>query len=217
VDAEAFEQYKQLKAGDAFIDGALTDLIAEVERLSAIVEKHIDPSQVMLTHMNIQNGSLDIGLEGGPVRIFASSFTEFFKESQASNYIEMQISSTDPEIGELTCTLQRKHGKTPHQLRAEAERARDEAHAEVERLRQSGAAHCDALQRAGTAAGLLAGDDLHRYLVPAIERLHESLASAEEIIRKEMPPLWTCPECFTVFDPREQYKDAARDNGAPNV
>lgn len=104
---------------------AVLALIEEVERLSAIVEKHIDPKQVMLTGLNVQNGSFDLGLEGGPVRLFAAAFAEYFKESPASNYIEMQLGSTDPEIGDLVCTLQRKQGKTPHALRREAERERD--------------------------------------------------------------------------------------------
>lgn len=104
---------------------AVLALIEEVERLSAIVEKHIDPKQVMLTGLNVQNGSFDLGLEGGPVRLFAAAFAEYFKESPASNYIEMHLESADPEIGELVCTLQRKQGKTPHALRREAERERD--------------------------------------------------------------------------------------------
>jgi hypothetical protein len=102
---------------------AVLELIAEVERLSAIVEKHIDPKQVMMTGLNVHNGSFSMGLEGGPVRIFAAAFADYFKESPASNYIEMHLASTDPEIGELICTLQRKQGKTPHALRREAEEA----------------------------------------------------------------------------------------------
>lgn len=43
--------------------------------------------------------------------------------------------------------------------------------AELDRLRAAAEAHGDALQRAATAAGLLAGDDMHTMLVPAIERL----------------------------------------------
>lgn len=39
------------------------------------------------------------------------------------------------------------------------------------RLRTTGAAHHAALQRAGTAAGLLAGSDLHSDLAPAIASL----------------------------------------------
>ena len=99
------------------------ELIAEIERLSTIVEKHIDPKQVMLTGLNVHNGSFEIGLEGDPVHIFAAVFADYFKESPASNYIEMHLASTDPEIGELVCTLQRKEGKTPGQMKDEAEAA----------------------------------------------------------------------------------------------
>lgn len=42
---------------------------------------------------------------------------------------------------------------------------------EVLRLRGVAEAHGNALQRAATAAGLLAGDDMHTMLAPAIERL----------------------------------------------
>ncbi len=106
---------------------AVLELIAEVERLSAIVEEFIDPKQVMLTGLNVHNGSFSMGLEGGPVRLFSAAFADYFKESAASNYIEMSLASTDPEIGELICTLQRKQGRTPHALRREAEVERDQA------------------------------------------------------------------------------------------
>lgn len=187
MDAEKFEKVKrEAEAGYGTVPADVLALCAEVERLSAIVEKHIDPKQVMLTGLNIHQGSFDIGLEGGPVRIFAAAFADYFKDSPASNYIEMQLCSTDLAIGELIAILQRKQGKTPHQCRLEAERERDAARAEAERLRQSGSAHADALQRAGTAVGLLAGDDLHRDLVPAIAVLRDD-AERWRIISSTLP------------------------------
>ena len=110
---------------EAVPPSTVLSLIAEEKRLSAIVEKYIDPSQVMMTGMNIQNGSFDIGLEGGACRLFVESFAEYFKNSEATNFLEMRFASTDPDIGELVLTLQRIQGKTPGQLKHEAEAERD--------------------------------------------------------------------------------------------
>lgn len=125
------DDYRTERANAAYIaaanPAAVLELIAEIERLSAIVEKHIDPKQVMLTGLNVHNGSFEMDLEGGPVRLFAAAFADYFKESPASNYIEMHLGSTDTEIGELVCTLQRKQGKTPGAMKSEAEAQRDAA------------------------------------------------------------------------------------------
>ncbi|WP_430229642.1 hypothetical protein [Paraburkholderia tropica] len=111
------------------------ELIAEVRRLSGIVEKYIDPKEVRLTGMHPIGGALHIGLEGGACKIFAESFAEQFRESGATNYVEMTLESNDAEIGELLVTLQRVQGKTPAQLRREAEAERNALRDDAERLR----------------------------------------------------------------------------------
>lgn len=54
-------------------------------------------------------------------------------ESAAENYLEMHFYSE--ATGPLVTTVQRLKGKTPHQLRAEAEKERDELRALVDTLR----------------------------------------------------------------------------------
>ncbi len=58
----------------------------------------------------------------------------FFKEIGGTNYLEMQV-ETD-ELGPLVLSIQKKWGKTPHELRKEAEAERDKALAEVKRLNE---------------------------------------------------------------------------------
>lgn len=90
-------------------------LLAEVNRLTELLEPK-------LVEMHIKNGSANMQIEGGIMHFFAAHFAEYFRNCEgAENYIEMQAHSTDPEIGPLVLTLQRLYGKTPHQLRMEAE------------------------------------------------------------------------------------------------
>lgn len=72
-----------------------------------------------------------------------------------------------------TCVMGNvRAGDAARALRALLDRLA-EREAECERLRDAAEAHGNALQRAATAAGLLAGDDMHTMLAPAIERLRE--------------------------------------------
>ncbi|MDE1139953.1 MAG: hypothetical protein PW999_09920 [Paraburkholderia tropica] len=151
---------------------AILELIAEVRRLSGIVEKYIDPKEVRLTGMHPIGGALHIGLEGGACKIFAESFAEQFRESCATNYVEMTLESNDAEIGELLVTLQRVQGKTPAQLRREAEAERDALRDDAERLRaelndfttQCGELNEEVVRlRAELATPLLTGADAPMY------------------------------------------------------
>lgn len=72
-----------------------------------------------------------------PSRVFIEAIgkpmVDLYQSVGGRNYVEMSIWT--PECGALTLIIQRKEGKTPHQLRQEAEAERDVALAEVERLR----------------------------------------------------------------------------------
>lgn len=51
----------------------------------------------------------------------ADTLTRLFRESGAVNYVEIGVDTNDAQMGDLLLTLQRRKGKTPHQLRLEAE------------------------------------------------------------------------------------------------
>jgi transcriptional regulator of acetoin/glycerol metabolism len=109
---------------------AILSLIAEVDRLTAenerirelLAEKLIDST--MLTGIDIDRGSLTIGAKGGACGILADSFGQMLYEGNVENYIEAHFSSSKhPEMGQIVVTVKREMGRTPHQLRREAEAA----------------------------------------------------------------------------------------------
>ena len=80
-------------------------------------------SETILRDLSVGNGSINATFEGGAVQLMVDALATQFVESGAANYIEMQFHSE--ATGPLLFTLQRVDGKTPHQLRAEAEQERD--------------------------------------------------------------------------------------------
>lgn len=65
-----------------------------------------------------------LGLQGLGPQLVASMVAGFFVGTGAKNYVEMHC--THEIGGEFTLTMQKRTGKTPHQLRTEAEQQRDE-------------------------------------------------------------------------------------------
>lgn len=51
----------------------------------------------------------------------ADAVCQLFRESGATSYLEIALDTEDESLGEMVLILQRRHGKTPHQLRLEAE------------------------------------------------------------------------------------------------
>ena len=86
-------------------------------------------SETTLRDLRVVNGSINATFEGGAVQLMVDALADQFVESGASNYIEMQFHSK--ATGPLLFTLQRVNGKTPHQLRTEAEKERDILRARV--------------------------------------------------------------------------------------
>lgn len=109
---------------------------AEIDRLRNLLsEKVIDSTR--LREFVVRNGGLNIELEGGACALMAQAFGKQLFESGAENYIEASFESPDyPDIGQITVTVRREAGKTPHELRVIAEKQRDQLRAEVERLRK---------------------------------------------------------------------------------
>ena len=120
IDLDKLEQ--MARAGDS---AAILELIrrlraaeAENANLRQAVADNIT-SSTMLTNMGIVNGGMNITLEGGACQLLADAFCEQFRGSGATNFVEMGF--TGPDNLQLLVTLQKVYGKTPAQLKREAE------------------------------------------------------------------------------------------------
>jgi hypothetical protein len=92
----------------------IRELREENERLAKIIG---DP---MLTGIQIGNGSLHVGMEGIGPGLVAGMFVGMLETyPDATNYVELQFES---HIGPIVVTVMKPNGKTPHELRVEAER-----------------------------------------------------------------------------------------------
>ena len=86
-------------------------------------------SEATLRDLNVGNGFINATFEEGSVQPMLDALADQFVESGSSNYIEMQLHSK--AAISLLLTLQRVDGKTPHQLREEAEKERDVLRADL--------------------------------------------------------------------------------------
>ncbi|MCE6958385.1 hypothetical protein LAZ40_04850 [Cereibacter sphaeroides] len=108
----------------------IAELEAEVSRLSALVESRY--RDIRLVDID-ENGQLQ--LQGSLFEHMAAFLAEMLKvegRQEPANYTESELHH--PELGRLTLTLQRASGKTPHQLRREAELQRDALEARLRDL-----------------------------------------------------------------------------------
>lgn len=96
------------------------NLTAEVKELKQSLANQAY-RDVMLNKMNVERGGINLQLEGGACQLLANCFADQFRSSGATNYLEMSFESNDADIGELVVTMQRKDGKTPSELRSDAE------------------------------------------------------------------------------------------------
>lgn len=96
---------------------AVRELKAENAKLCETI------SNPLLTGINIGNGTIDIGVEGGAAALMAGMFVGMFqKHPDAKNYIECTFLSGE---GPILVTIVRPEGKSPNTMRREAEAARD--------------------------------------------------------------------------------------------
>lgn len=108
------------------------------ELRAALADKLV--SQTLLKRLVAENGQMKLEMEGGACRLMAETFGAMLLESKAANYIETMFELGGIEghpKAVILVTVQRGDGKTPHQLRTEAEQARDE-HSLVIRAFQAG-------------------------------------------------------------------------------
>jgi hypothetical protein len=89
----------------------LAELSAENARLSELLTGKV-------LDIKVDNG-VNFTIQTKLASIMADSFDSLFKgDNSAKNYVEYTFNGNDSQI---LVTVQRKLGKTPHQLRAEAE------------------------------------------------------------------------------------------------
>lgn len=75
--------------------------------------------QTFLQSMNADEEGLHLGITGLASQMLANAFAGQFVGSGATNFLE--LSFEHPEAGRFTVTMQKVSGKTPGQLKAEAE------------------------------------------------------------------------------------------------
>lgn len=81
-----------------------------------------DENPTMLRHMGpMPGGGFGMELEGGPIPAIAEYLANMLgmRTDEPSNYVEMHVNRAD--LGAMTLTLQRCSGRSPHQLRKDAE------------------------------------------------------------------------------------------------
>ena len=79
---------------------------------------------IMIRDLAVRNGGLDLAVEGGAAGLLAEMLAKQQVDSGGVNYVELSFISKVCAPGEMfLVTVQRCAGKTPHQLRAEAEKA----------------------------------------------------------------------------------------------
>ena len=67
--------------------------------------------------------SVKAGFDGPAAEMFAAALCDFYRKSGGENYVEMHMRDPASPSEEFVVTVQRKAGKTPHELRREAEAA----------------------------------------------------------------------------------------------
>lgn len=100
-----------------------TEAADEIERLrDGAVERLM--RETLFTGMVPTDRGVEMGLQGGAAHLLAESLAESFREGKGINYVEIRFESRQAVPGErFLVTVQRTAGKTPHELRVEAEAA----------------------------------------------------------------------------------------------
>ena len=67
--------------------------------------------EVYIEELKIDKNGLNARMTGTPLHLFAEAIVENFKESGATNFVEMQF--THEELGHFVLTMQKSDGLTP--------------------------------------------------------------------------------------------------------
>lgn len=105
------------------------ELQAEVARLREALDQFINIDHARL--VSFKDGAWEFKSPIFPV--FVHTLGQMLAEVNAPNHIELRAGH--PEIGPIVLTIQKEWGKTPTDLRIEAEKERDQARYEAEQNR----------------------------------------------------------------------------------
>lgn len=123
--------YELLEALPANALEAQAREIAKIEQENDLFRQHAAKQisdTTLLTGIDISNGPMNMGLQGGAAQLLAESFFDQFQKSEAVNYLELRFESESKMPGKaMVVTLQLVDGVTPGQRIAEQAR-------EIERL-----------------------------------------------------------------------------------
>lgn len=113
---------------------ALRIMEADRDKFRAIAEDTL--ADTRLVNAGGHGEGFGFDFTGGPIPYITEYLFQFIgarEEGGPSNYAEIEVQHK--EFGAMTLTLQRRSGKTPHQLRREAEERAEAAEAELASLR----------------------------------------------------------------------------------
>ena len=96
-------------------------LQAEIQQRQSMLDEPLRDLLVrdLRLHSEAGQGDLEMFIQHPFFGIFALQFTDFFVQHGAKNYLEVRFWADG--LGFITLTFQREAGKSPHQLRKEAE------------------------------------------------------------------------------------------------
>lgn len=93
-------------------------------------QKQID--DIMIKEFGFKDNTMEITMQHPEFAIMTEGLVKYFKECGGVNYVE--VGAYHEELGPFVITVQRKHGKTPAQLKTEAETERDKYKAQRDTL-----------------------------------------------------------------------------------
>lgn len=99
---------------------AVRELIKENEKFRGQLQK-LAANETTLYDVAIENGGLNITICGDTIRLMAAQMKKLLEEYKAQNYIQFGLREKGELEDSILVTVQKKEGKTPHELRMEAE------------------------------------------------------------------------------------------------
>lgn len=113
------------------VDDACEEAARVIEEQTAEIA---ELSDVNLSSMRLENGVLDMSVVSPMIQRMATAIGGWFKGTETLNYAEMRLHDRVETLEAYILTIQKASGKTPHQLRTEAENKVKEQAKEIEKL-----------------------------------------------------------------------------------
>jgi hypothetical protein len=122
---EVPDEYRRMNGEDEIemitrLQGLLMERDTMIAKFQAVLNENIS---VEVKKFQYEDGVSEAYLKHPVFTFFAASIADMFADMSAGNYLETRMFV--PSMGMVTITAQKESGKTPHQLRKEAEAERD--------------------------------------------------------------------------------------------